>query len=249
MSRHASLIPLSIPVLFPKKSHSSKSVSNSSKRSARSEPLVFAIFLTTNQAFIKSVYRNPPTYDSGRKPCHVVDTHVEQHDILLYEQSCTKVLESGTFRRVQLYIDPSPDAAQAAVQQRLLALCKRLHLHVDVTTAPRPENLTSPRACLLKVCQPSPNEGQDSRMSREQLLSKLSAVSEKMATVLRGKLLITGEPPQDADTVFAFHDCWKQLYCILQAEQECHQQTEQEQLEKRQLYCLELQDFYDDVPL
>lgn len=254
MSRSSSLIPLSVPIRFPKKtSTNSKNTHNNaaSKRSARSESLVFAIFLTSNPAFIKSVYRNPPTYDSGRKSCHVLCIHTDRRDAAQYEQACVSVLESGRFRRVQLYTDLVVDADHMALQQRLLILCSRLHIHVDVTTTPNLENLTSPRTCLIRKCVDEEEQEDKSQelLSRDQLLQRMDHICEKMSTLLRAKLLLSGgEPPEDMGTIFAFHDCWKQMYELVRWE-EGLSHTAQEELEKRQLYYVEQGDFYDDIPL
>lgn len=252
----SSLIPLRVRVHFPSSSSDGKSKrkQQSQQLSARSEPCVFAIFLTSNQAFIRSIQQNPPTYDSGRKPCHVLRLHTSIKDRISYEQACTAVLQSGCFRRVHIYTDLVLDPELLEMQQRLLLLCSSLHIHFDVTTAPNLENLSSPRTFLVKQCaeeEELEKETRTEKMTRKQILEKLDYVCEKMSIVLRSKLILSGgEPPEDMNTVFAMHDCWKQLYSMIRWEPMLEaKHTEQEDLEKQQLYYLEQGDFYEDVPL
>lgn len=237
----------------------------------RDQAVVFAVFLTDNQAFINSVYDDPPTYSSGKYKCRIVDAEMYKKDDKEYESACVELLQSGYFRRVHVYVDAErncPDSMlteqeryRAKLKHKIIDICHNLDIHVDVTNTPCMENRMSPRTRRIEQYEKAFQQHIDSldatcaRQSRKQLIERVSHVCEKMNAILQGKLLNTNQAPEDADTVFAFHQCWKELYDIITEETQRPGKTDTaavlspEELRTQRLYSLDITRYYYNIKL
>ena len=256
MEARSVLIPLTTKVVFsePKDNRSVTTTNGSS--TTRNDSIVFVVFLTENLAFINSVYDDPPTYDSGRKKCHIVDAEMYKKDLQAYETACIFFLQSGKFQRVHVYMDPF-NTMMTKLMNNIVEVCNSMGIVSDVTTIPIPENNNSPRTLRLKTYTDSHEDVHtaNAKQSKRELLQQLECISEKMNMILQGKLLHTKDIPEDADTVFAFHQCWKDMYDIIKEEKQRRtpRQTRShctpEELQLQRLYSMDVRNFYEQIEL
>lgn len=244
------------------RSRSSSEVSYRPSCENRNDAVVFAVFLTNNHAFITSVYDNPPTYGHGKKPCRIVDAEVYKKSPQEYEAACVELLHTGKFQRVHIYVDALRTKYQTQLLSRLLEVCEQLGIHADMTNTPRLDNENSPRTRALRPYNDAFKRHIEQldvtgvRRSRQLLVDSVSRITEKMKTILTGKLLNTRDLPDDADVMFAFHDCWKELHDIVKEESQQSPRSEQhvgpltpEELQTERLYCLDVTRFYSVIEL
>lgn len=228
----------------------------------RNDAVVFAIFLTNNHAFITSVYDAPPTYGPNKKPCRIVDAEMYKKSPQEYEAACVELLHSGKFQRVHIYVDTLRSKYQTQLLSRLLQVCEQLNIHADMTNTPRLENKNSPRTRALRPYVDAFKlhierlDVNGVRRSRQLLVDSVDRVAEKMKAILTGKLLNTRDLPDDADAMFAFHDCWKELYDIVKEESQLSPRPDEhsrpltpEEIQTERLYCLDVTRFYSVIEL